>query len=73
MLEAQLERVGIRSAEEPRRGGSQEAWLRILAIVDSACINRLMALEGAARGVRWHSLLPETKAEPKDYCQKHKG
>ena len=73
VLEAQLERVGIRSAEELRRVGSQEAWLRILAIDDSACINRLMALEGAARGVRWHSLPPETKAELKDFCQKHKG
>ena len=73
VVEAQLEEVGIHTEEELRQAGSQEAWLRILAIDDSACINRLMGLEGAIRGVRWHNLAPEVKAELKAFYQARKG
>ena len=41
--------------------GSKEAWLKIKEIDDSACLNRLMALEGAIQNIRWHNLSEEDK------------
>lgn len=66
-LAAQLQEVGIETAGDLRSIGSREAWLRILGRDPSACIMRLSALEGAIRGIRWHNLDPETKAELKEF------
>ncbi len=71
-LEHQLHEAGIGTVEELKRVGSREAWLRILAFDPSACLMRLSALEGAIRGVRWHSLDPEVKAELKAFYHQHK-
>ena len=51
VVEEQLMQVGVNSAEELKRIGAKKAWLRIQAIDESACIHRLMALEGAIQGV----------------------
>ncbi len=72
-LEKQLMDVGIATADELKRVGSREAWLRILARDPSACIMRLSALEGAIQGVRWHHLDDETKASLKSFYHLHKG
>ena len=72
VLEEQLEQAGIHTLEELEKAGSRDAWLRIKAADPSACLNRLYALEGAIRGVRWHSLPPEVKTELKDFYQKMK-
>ena len=40
---------------------SKEAWLKIKQIDESACINRLMALEGDIQNIRWHDLSDEDK------------
>ncbi len=71
-LERQLHEAGIGTVEELKQVGSREAWLRILAFDPSACLMRLSALEGAIRGVRWHSLDPEVKAELKAFYHQHK-
>jgi DNA transformation protein len=71
-LERQLYEAGIDSADELKKTGSKEAWLRILARDPSACIMRLSALEGAIRGVRWHDLDPEVKAGLKAFYHQHK-
>ncbi len=71
-MESQLHRAGISTAEELKAVGSREAWLRILAFDPSACIMRLYGLEGAVRGVRWHSLDPGVKAELKSFYHLHK-
>lgn len=71
-VEEQLEQVGIHSAEELRREGAKAAWLRIQAVDESACIHRLMALEGAIRGVKKTLLPEETKADLKAFYQQHK-
>ena len=71
-LELQLTQVGITTAAELRAAGSREAWLRILAVDSSACFNRLCALEGAVRGIRWHYLDDNTKAELKAFYNEHK-
>lgn len=71
-VEDQLHAVGIDTPEQLLSLGSREAWLRIQAIDPSACYNRLCALEGAVRGVRWHDLDDGTKAELKAFYQQHR-
>ena len=71
-VEEQLEQVGISTAEELRNIGSKAAWLRIQEIDESACINRLMALEGAIQGVKKTMLSDEVKADLKEFYQWHK-
>lgn len=66
-VEAQLNEVGIKTVEQLKKVGSKEAWLSIKSIDSSACINRLCALEGAIRGIRWHSLPIEVKDELKEF------
>ena len=72
VVEEQLLRVGIDSAEELKRIGAREAWLRIQQIDESACIHRLMALEGAIRGVKKSMLSDEVKADLKAFYQQHR-
>lgn len=67
VLEGQLNDVGIRTADELIDIGSKEAWLRIRQTDESACINRLMALEGAIQNVRWHDLSDSDKKNLKDF------
>lgn len=66
-LEAQLNEVGIETVEQLKRIGSKQAWLDIKAIDNSACINRLCAIEGAIQGIRWHSLSNEIKSELREF------
>ena len=72
VVEEQLMQVGIHSAEELKRVGAKDAWLRIQAIDESACIHRLMALEGAIRGVKKSMLPDEVKADLKAFYQQHR-
>ena len=72
VVEAQLMQVGIHSAEELKRIGAREAWLRIQKIDASACIHRLMALEGAIQGVKKSMLDDGEKAELKAFYQNHR-
>ena len=73
VVEAQLNEVGISTEADLKAVGSKQAWLRILAIDDSACINRLMALEGAVRGVKKSTLSDEVKTELKEFYRENKG
>ena len=72
VVEEQLLQVGVDSAEELKRIGAREAWLRIQQIDESACIHRLMALEGAIRGVKKSLLSDEVKSELKAFYQQHR-
>lgn len=67
VLEEQLNDVGINTVDELIDIGSKEAWLRIKEIDDSACVNRLMALEGAIQNIRWHDLSDNDKKNLKDF------
>lgn len=71
-LERQLNRVGIHTPEELQAAGAQEAWLKIQAVDDSACIHRLLALEGALEGVKKTLLPDEKKAALKLFYNTHK-
>ena len=71
-VEAQLIQVGIETPEALRQAGAKAAWLKIQEIDPSACIHRLLALEGAIQGVK-KSMLPEAaKADLKVFYQEHK-
>ena len=71
-VEEQLLQGGISSADELKKIGSKAAWLKIQAIDESACIHRLMALEGAIQGVKKTMLSDEVKADLKEFYQWHK-
>ena len=61
--------VGIESYDDLANIGSKEAWLKIKEIDESACINRLMALEGAIQNIRWHNLSDDDKRNLKEFYQ----
>ncbi|MDO4459697.1 MAG: TfoX/Sxy family protein [Clostridia bacterium] len=71
-VETQLNEVGINTFEELKSVGAKNAWLKIQKIDESACINRLMALEGAIEGVKKNLLPDEVKAELKEFYRNHK-
>lgn len=57
-VEEQLIQVGIVTPEALRGLGAKAAWLKIQEIDSSACIHRLLALEGAIQGVK-KAMLPD--------------
>lgn len=67
VVEKQLNDVGINTIDELINLGSKEAWLKIKEVDESACLNRLMALEGAIQNIRWHDLSDEDKQNLKDF------
>lgn len=71
-VEEQLVMVGIGSPDELTKIGAKAAWLKIQKIDESACVNRLMALEGAIRGVKKTLLPAEVKADLKEFYRQHK-
>ena len=71
-VEEQLLQVGITSVDELKRIGAKSAWLKIQEIDESACIHRLMALEGAIQGVKKTMLSDEVKADLKEFYQWYK-
>ena len=71
-VEEQLAQVGISTADELREIGAKAAWLKIQEIDESACIHRLLALEGAIQGVKKTLLPDEVKSDLKEFYQWHK-
>lgn len=71
-VERQLNEAGITNDDELKELGAEQAWLKIQEIDESACIHRLLALEGAIRGVKKTLLPEERKAELKEFYHWHK-
>lgn len=71
-VERQLQEAGIGSFEELKVLGAEQAWLKIQEMDESACIHRLLALEGAICGVKKTLLPDERKAELKEFYNWHK-
>nr|WP_321000901.1 TfoX/Sxy family protein [Blautia coccoides] len=67
VVEEQLNQVGINTYDQLKEMGSRQAWIKIKAIDDSACINRLYGLEGAVQGIKKSQLSSEVKAELKEF------
>lgn len=66
-VERQLNEAGIYTYEELKSTGAEQAWLKIQQNDPSACIHRLLALEGAIMGVKKTQLADERKAELKQF------
>ena len=71
-VEEQLVQAGIESIDKLKQMGSKSAWLKIQEIDESACIHRLLALEGAIQGVKKTMLSDEVKADLKDFYHQSK-
>ncbi|MDS0527431.1 TfoX/Sxy family protein [Clostridium sp. SHJSY1] len=71
-VEKQLNGVGIFNFEQLEKIGTEQAWLKIQEVDESACIHRLLALEGAIQGVKKTLLSDERKAELKEFYNRHK-
>lgn len=72
VVEAQLEQVGIHTAQELQEIGARQAWLKIQSMDPSACIHRLYAFEAAIRGIKKSELPQDVKNELKDFYNKMK-
>lgn len=71
-VERQLNEAGITSRDGLKELGAEQAWLKIQEMDESACIHRLLALEGAIRDIK-KTLLPDgRKAELKEFYHWHK-
>lgn len=66
VLAEKLNRNGVTSYDDLVSLGSIEAVLRIGETDQSACYNMLYALEGAVRGIRWHSIPREERQQLKE-------
>lgn len=71
-IEEQLNDINIFTYEDLKKLGAENAWLMIQGIDPSACIHRLLALEGALQGVPKKLLPEERKAELKKFYKEHK-
>lgn len=71
-VERQLNEAGIRDYDQLKALGAEQAWLKIQEIDESACMHRLLALEGALQGVKKTLLPDERKAELKEFYKWHK-
>lgn len=70
--EKQLNQVGITSYDDLCKLGAEQAWLKIQEIDESACIHRLLALEGAIQGVK-KTMLPDARKKAlKEFYSWHK-
>jgi DNA transformation protein len=71
-LADELREAGIVDEQELKRLGSVEAALRIDRGGRDACHSMLCALEGAIRGVRWHTIpKPERQSLCDDYDRRY--
>ena len=63
VLAEKLVQAGINNINELKAVGSENAFLRIRAFDEGACLSMLFALEGAVEGIRWHDLSASKKLE----------
>ncbi|HAQ64413.1 MAG TPA: competence protein TfoX [Bacteroidales bacterium] len=63
----QLREAGINTGQQLQETGTEAAFLRIKTIHPDACLCKLMAIDGAIKGIRWHLLPPERKAFLKEF------
>ena len=62
---ARLVGAGIHTLDELRAAGCFDALESVLGSSGGGCLNMLYALEGAIRGIRWHGIPKEDRAELK--------
>ena len=73
VLADKLEMVDISTPAQLKAIGSEDAFIRLATLDETACLNMLYALEGAIQGIRWHNLSTERKKELSEFfhfCKK---
>lgn len=65
VLAQRLIEVGVETVEDLKSLGSENTFIRLKTVDEGACINELLALEGAIQGIRWHNLDEARKEELK--------
>lgn len=63
VVAAQLKAAGVEMPSQLRRLGSVGAALKLTEAGVDVCSSKLSALEGAIRGVRWHSIPADERAD----------
>lgn len=71
-LEEQLLKINIKTYGDLKSIGAKQAWLNIQAIDESACMNRLLALEGAIQGVKKQMLPADIKEDLRKFYNFYK-
>lgn len=64
-----LKQVGVETPDELRKSNVESLFIQIRAVDPSACICKLMAIDGAIKGIRWHNLSPDRKEELKQFIK----
>ena len=72
-VERQLNEVGIFTYGELKAIGAEQAWLKIQEIDPSACIHRLLALEGAIHGIKKTELSTKRQEDLNDFYNWNNG
>jgi DNA transformation protein len=62
-----LVQVGITTPEELKTIGTEQAFIRLQTIDETACLSMLQGLEGAVQGIRWHYLPKDREEELKAF------
>lgn len=71
-MEKRLAAVGINDIETLMKTGSKEAFIKLRLFEGDTCFSSLCGLEGAIKGIRWHYLSRETKADLKKFFDSFK-
>ena len=66
-LEKQLNMAGIFTYSELKQEGAKNAWLKIQKFDSSACIHRLMSLEGAVERIKKSLIADEKRPSLKNF------
>jgi len=66
-IEKKLRFVGIETAEELKKVGSKEAFMRLKSQYPKVCLVHLYTLEGAISDTEYNQLSEEVKQSLKDY------
>lgn len=64
---SQLHVAGIDTEDQLREAGTEEVFIRLKTIFPDSCIHRLMAIDGAIKGISSQNLTAERKAELKAF------
>lgn len=66
-MEEKLNKIGITSADELKKIGSQEAFIRLKSAYPKACLVYLYTLQAAIDGVPFNMLSDSTKKDLKAF------
>jgi len=69
-LEKKLKSVDITTADELRKTGSDEAFLRLKLRYPKVCLVHLYALEGAITDTEYNQLHEDVKKRLKEFCDR---